>query len=107
MLFGLLALYAYTWYTLKPSTARYLAVIAAATLSHRYIFEDVPMSLVPIAALGQHYGVSVRGMDSIIQLACIIHKTDYWRRGRTPEKLGLAQLSVSELTHYVNEGVRD
>jgi opine dehydrogenase len=85
----------------------YYGIRAPSTLSHRYIFEDVPMSLVPIAALGQHYGVSVRGMDSIIQLACIIHKTDYWRRGRTPEKLGLAQLSVSELTHYVNEGVRD
>src|SRR6266545_3932579 len=84
----------------------YYGIRAPSTLSHRYIFEDVPMSLVPIAALGQHYGVSVRGMDSIIQLACIIHKTDYWRRGRTPEKLGLAQLSVSELTRYVNEGVR-
>jgi opine dehydrogenase len=85
----------------------YHGIKAPSTLSHRYIFEDVPMSLVPIAALGQHYGVSVRGMDSIIQLACIIHKTDYWRRGRTPEKLGLAQLSVSELTRYVNEGVRE
>jgi opine dehydrogenase len=85
----------------------YYGIKAPSTLSHRYIFEDVPMSLVPIAALGQHYGVSVRGMDSIIQLACIIHKTDYWRRGRTPEKLGIAQLSVSELTYYVNEGVRD
>jgi opine dehydrogenase len=85
----------------------YYGIRAPSTLSHRYIFEDVPMSLVPIAALGQHYGVSVRGMDSIIQLACIIHKTDYWRRGRTPEKLGLAQLSVSELTRYVNEGVRE
>ena len=85
----------------------YYGIKAPSTLSHRYIFEDVPMSLVPIAALGQHYGVSERGMDSIIQLACIIHKTDYWRRGRTPEKLGLAQLSVSELTRYVNEGVRE
>jgi opine dehydrogenase len=85
----------------------YYGIKAPSTLSHRYIFEDVPMSLVPIAALGLHYGVAVRGMDSIIQLACIIHKTDYWRRGRTPEKLGIAQLSVSELTRYVNDGARD
>ena len=85
----------------------YYGIKAPSTLSHRYIFEDVPMSLVPIAALGQHHGVSVRGMDSIIRLACIIHKTDYWRRGRTPDRLGIAHMSVSELTHYVNEGVRD
>ena len=62
------------------------------------------MSLVPIASLGQHYGVSVRGMDSLIRLACIIHRTDYWRRGRTIDKLGIGGLSVGELTHYVMEG---
>jgi opine dehydrogenase len=85
----------------------YYGIKAPSTLNHRYIFEDVPMSLVPIASLGQHYGVSVRGMDSIIRLACIVHRTDYWRRGRTVEKLDIGGLSVSELTRYVNEGVRD
>lgn len=83
----------------------YYGIQAPPTLHHRYIFEDVPMSMVPIAALGQRYGVSVRGMDAIIRLACIIHRTDYWRRGRTLDKLGIEQLSVSELTRYVNEGV--
>lgn len=84
----------------------YYGIKAPSTLNHRYIFEDVPMSLVPIAALGQQFGVSVRGMDAIIRLACIIHRTDYWRRGRTLEKLKLAGLSVGEITQYVNEGVR-
>jgi opine dehydrogenase len=84
----------------------YLGIKAPSTLNHRYIFEDVPMSLVPIAALGQHYGVSVRGMDALIRLACIIHRTDYWRRGRTLEKLGIDRLNVGELTRFVMEGVR-
>ena len=84
----------------------YYGIKAPSTLNHRYIFEDVPMSLVPIASLGQRFGVSVRGMDSIIRLACIIHRTDYWRRGRTVDKLGLSELGVSELTRFVNEGVR-
>lgn len=83
----------------------YYGIKAPSTLNHRYIFEDVPMSLVPIASLGEHFGVSVRGMDSIIRLACIIHHTDYWRRGRTLDKLGLSDFSVSELTSYVNEGL--
>jgi opine dehydrogenase len=83
----------------------YYGIKAPSTLSHRYIFEDVPMSLVPIASMGQHYGVSVRGMDSIIRLACIVHRTDYWRRGRTLDKLGIGHLSVSELTQYVTEGM--
>lgn len=82
----------------------YYGIKAPALLNHRYITEDVPMSLVPIASLGQQYGVSVRGIDSIIRLACIIHRTDYWRRGRTTEKLGIRDLSVGELTQYVMEG---
>jgi opine dehydrogenase len=85
----------------------YYGIRAPSTLNHRYIFEDVPMSLVPIASLGDHYGVSVRGMDSIIRLACIVHRTDYWRRGRTLDKLGIEQFSVSELTKFVREGVTD
>jgi opine dehydrogenase len=83
----------------------YYEITAPKTLKHRYIFEDVPMSLVPIASLAQRYGVSVRGIDSIIRLACFVHKTDYWRRGRTLDKLGIAHLSVSELKRFVNEGV--
>ncbi|MCI0519669.1 MAG: NAD/NADP octopine/nopaline dehydrogenase family protein, partial [Chloroflexi bacterium] len=81
----------------------YYGIKAPSTLKHRYIFEDVPMSLVPIASLGERFGVSVRGIDSVVRLACIIHRTDYWRRGRTVEKLGLGDLSVSELTRFVNE----
>ncbi len=82
----------------------YYGINAPATLNHRYITEDVPMSLVPIAALGRRYGVSVRAMDSIIRLAIVAHQTDYWRRGRTLDKLGIEQLSVNELARYVNEG---
>ena len=82
----------------------YYGIKAPPTLNHRYLFEDVPMSLVPIAALGQRYGVEVRGMDAMIRLASIIHHTDYWRRGRPLDKLGISQLSVGELMHFVMEG---
>jgi opine dehydrogenase len=81
----------------------YRGIKAPPTLNHRYITEDVPMSLVPIAALGQRFGVRVRGMDSIIRMACIVHQTDYWRRGRTPDRLGIERFSVDELMRYVME----
>ncbi len=82
----------------------YYGIKAPRTLNHRYITEDVPMSMVPIAALGQRYGVRVRGMESLIRLACIIHQTDYWRKGRTLDKLGIERLSVYEVMRYVMEG---
>lgn len=84
----------------------YYGIKAPPTMNHRYIFEDVPMSLVPIASLGKRYGVSVRAMDSIVQMSSIIHKTDYWRRGRTIDKIGIDKLSVGELLSYVNEGIK-
>jgi opine dehydrogenase len=84
----------------------YYGIKAPATLNHRYIFEDVPMSLVPISSLATRYGVSVRGIESIIRMACFVHRTDYFRRGRTLRSLGLEGLSVSELTGYVNEGLQ-
>ena len=85
----------------------YYGIKAPSTLNHRYIYEDVPMSMVPIASLGARFGVSVRGMESIIRLACIVNRTDYWKRGRTVDKLGIGDLSVSELTRYVNEGIKE
>jgi len=85
----------------------YYGIKAPNSLRHRYIFEDVPMSLVPMAALGTRYGVSVRGMDSMIRLANFIHSTDYWRRGRTLDKLGIENFSVSELTEFVRNGLSD
>jgi opine dehydrogenase len=83
----------------------YYGIKAPKTLHHRYIFEDVPMSLVPIASLARRYGVSVNGIDSIIRLACFIHSTDYWRQGRSLDRLGIEHLSVSELKTFVNQGV--
>lgn len=82
----------------------YYGIKAPPTLNHRYLFEDILMSLVPIASLGNRYGVSVRGMESIIRIGSIIHRTDYWRRGRTVEKLGIEKWSVSELTRFVQKG---
>jgi opine dehydrogenase len=85
----------------------YRGIKAPSTLNHRYIFEDVPMSLVPIAALGERYGVAVATIDSIIRLACTVHGTDYRRRGRTLEKMGIAGLSVGELARFARDCTRD
>jgi len=96
-----------TLYEAIQNQTGYYGINAPSTLQHRYITEDVPMSLVPIAALGERYGVSVNGINAIIRLGCILHSTDYWRRGRTLDKLGIKDLSVGELTRYVNEGDRE
>jgi len=93
-----------TLYEAIQNQTGYFGINAPSTLQHRYISEDVPMSLVPIAALGERHGVSVNAINAIIRLGCILHSTDYWRKGRTLKKLGIRDLGVSELTRFVNEG---
>jgi opine dehydrogenase len=80
----------------------YRGISAPPTINHRYINEDVPMSLVPMASLGRQLEIRVRGMESIIRLASIIRKVDYWKIGRTVESLGLSLHSTKELFSLVD-----
>lgn len=82
----------------------YRGIQAPRSLRHRYIFEDVPHSLVPITELGRRFGVNVWATDSMIKLACVVHRTDYFHRGRTLERMGLDGLSLSEITNLVSYG---
>jgi len=83
----------------------YRGIKAPRSIHHRYVFEDVPYSLVPIAALGERFGVDVRGIETLIDLACIMHGTDYRHRGRSLERMGLEGLSIEEITRMVEEEV--
>ena len=82
----------------------YAGIKAPRQLAHRYIFEEVPYSLVPIISLGRRYGVSCPAMDTIVRLASIIHGVTYERRGRTVDSLGLEGFSRDELRAYVMDG---
>ncbi len=82
----------------------YRGINAPQTLDHRYIHEDIPMSLVPVASMGRRFGVSVRAMESLIRMAIIANRTDYWRRGRTLKNLRLEHLSARELKNFVIDG---
>jgi opine dehydrogenase len=50
-----------------------------------------------------HVGVYTRAIDSLIHLASMMHRASYHRRGRTLERLGLENLSVSEIIRCVEE----
>jgi opine dehydrogenase len=93
-----------TLYDAMLNDPGYYGITAPANLEHRYIFEDVPMSLVPIAELGRAFGVATPGIDTIVHLASIIHGINYRSRGRTLERLGLAGMTLDELRRYVATG---
>jgi opine dehydrogenase len=72
----------------------------------RYITEDVPIGMVLWASLGDLLGVATPTARAIIHICSVVHDTDYWAQGRTVEKLGLANMSISELLRYLETGVK-
>ena len=82
----------------------YRGIQAPSTMNHRYINEDIPMSLVPMASLGDVLGIRVRGMSSIIRQACIIRERDYWKIGRSVESLGISHLRARKMLALAKDG---
>jgi len=75
----------------------YRGITAPTTLRMRYIQEDVPTSLVPIASVGRMFGVETPAIDAIIRIAGVLTQEDYWASGRTVERLGIAGMSLRDL----------
>mgnify|MGYP001188783897 FL=1 len=82
----------------------YKGINAPSMVDHRYLWEDVSMSLVPIASLGRHLNVATPTIENIIHLASLMNQVDYWSEGRTIEKMGLEGLTVAEIRRLALEG---
>ena len=76
-------------YTMLRSNPSYRNIQAPATLDHRYLWEDVPMGLVPISDAASAVGVETPAIDRLIDEASGILGRDFRNEGRTLTKLGL------------------
>ncbi len=79
------------------SNPGYRGIMAPNRLTIRYLSEDIPCSLVPIASVGKKFNVPTPAIDALIKMASILNKTDYWAIGRTVEKLQIQDLNLREL----------
>lgn len=73
-------------------------------LTHRYIEEDTIYGLVPISSIGKYLGIKTPITDSIIELASTLNGINYWQKGITIEKLGLASLTIDETLSFLRDG---
>ena len=89
-------------YQAIQNNTAYKGVKAPTAINVRYLTEDIPMSLVPIASIGHQLGVLTPNIDSIIKIGSTMLKTDFWKLGRTAAKLGLCNLSSTEIINLVN-----
>ncbi|HWP69322.1 MAG TPA: NAD/NADP octopine/nopaline dehydrogenase family protein, partial [Rectinemataceae bacterium] len=86
------------------ATTGYAGIKAPPTINHRYIWEDVPMSLVPMSSIGGMLGIPTPTIDLVISLAETMNDTDYRAGGRTVETLGIKGMSVEQIHRLVTEG---
>jgi len=81
---------------MKKNTG-YRGILAPRSLRVRYMEEDIPCSLVPIASTGKMFNIDTPTIDAVIHLGSQMNNTDYWSNGRTMENLDIAGMSVRDL----------
>lgn len=86
-----------TIYESVQNNIAYRGLQAPQGLHIRYIYEDVPYSLVPMESVAHSLGIITPAISSIINIAQLITNRDFREEGRTANKLGLDGLSVVEM----------
>ena len=82
----------------------YVANRAAGTLDHKYVTEDVPTGLMPIAFLGAAAGVRTPAIDAVVRVAQTMLGRSFEAEARTLERLGLAGLDARGVARVAREG---
>lgn len=93
-----------TLYEAIQSNPDYRGISAPSTLNHRYLYEDVPTSLVPMVAFGRLAGVPTPTLEVIIDLACSVMGEDFWLTGRNFRRLGLDGMTPAEIRMWTLDG---
>ena len=86
------------------SNDAYEGIKAPKTLHMRYLTEDVPCGLVPIACLAETAGLQTPASRGVVDVACGLLKRDFWAEGRGLGQLGLAGMTMEQIRHYVENG---
>jgi opine dehydrogenase len=82
----------------------YQATGTPKSFEHKYITEDVPVGLMPMAALGAAAGVPTPAIDALITLARAMAGKDFSCEARTLDRMGLAGMNASDIRRVVDMG---
>lgn len=96
-----------TIYEAVQNNPAYKNLQAPKGLLIRYIYEDVPCSLVPMESIAIELGIKTPAITSIINIAQMMTGKDFREEGRTADRLGLLGLSVEQMHSLAKHGVID
>jgi opine dehydrogenase len=80
------------------------AIRAPSSLDSRYMHEDIPFGVVPLADLGRVAGIATPVLAAIITLASTVTGRDYGSEGRSLERVGLGGLPPAAVIDRVENG---
>jgi opine dehydrogenase len=92
-----------TLYEAVQQVRGYDGIKGPTTLQTRYLFEDIPTGLVPLSALGAALEVPTPVMRAVVDLGSGLLGRDFWREGRSLERLGLADKGPAEIRRMTLE----
>jgi len=74
------------------------------SLKYRFILEDVPYGLVPVACFGKLLNIQTPITNALITISSQMCDIDFMKEGRNLEKMGISNMSLSEIKELVLEG---
>lgn len=86
-----------TIYETHHSNPAYRNSKAPRSLKERYITEDIPYGLVPVAELGDCAGVETPNIDAVIRIGCTVAGQDFVAQARGLKAIGWGGLSVKQI----------
>ncbi len=86
------------------NNSAYRGLQAPQGLNIRYIYEDVPYSLVPMESMANILGIKTPAISSMIDIAQLMTNEEFRQKGRTANRLGLDGLSVAEMHMLARQG---
>ena len=82
-------------YVHSPETP--YADLIGQNVRSRYITEDVPGVIMPVARLARKAGIASPRSDTIVDFASQLHGADYWTQGTTLESIGIEDMSIEAI----------
>ena len=90
-------------YEAVQNNPAYHGLQAPKGLNIRYIYEDVPYSLVPMSSLAKQFNIETPAIDSIIRVAELMTGVNFYEEGRNVERLGLKGLKMKEIHEFAEK----
>jgi len=74
------------------------------SFANNYVAEDVPVGLMPIAALGKAAGVAMTATQTLIDMTCLLTGDNYAATARTLDRMGLAGKDAAGIRKVMEHG---